>query len=76
MPLALELEVSEEKLIEAFYRLPSQQRVALLEKLQVMCQPELRCVPADRLKSLTGLVLLGGDARTDAEALYDDIGSD
>ena len=33
--------------------------------------PELHAVPAETLKSLTGLVALGGDALIDTEALYD-----
>jgi hypothetical protein len=32
---------------------------------------EPRIVSADRLRALTGIVSLGGDALADAEALYD-----
>ncbi len=70
--LSLELEVPEPKLIEAFRRLPPQQRVRLLEVLRALCEPELRTVPASRLHSLTGIVSLGGDALADTEAIYDE----
>jgi len=36
---------------------------------------ELRTAPATTLVGLTGLVQLGGDARVDVEALYDDDGN-
>ncbi len=35
---------------------------------------ELRAAPADTLRSLTGLVAVGGDAIAESESLYDDNG--
>ena len=72
--IALEVELPEAKLIEAFRRLPSRRRAELLDKLQALREPELRTVPANRLYALTGLVSLGGDALTDTEAIYDGSG--
>jgi hypothetical protein len=72
--ISLEVELPEEKLIEAFQRLPPKQRIELLKKLWLLAEPELRTVPANTLYALTGLVSLGGDALTDTEAVYDDHG--
>jgi len=69
--IPLEVEVSEVKLIEAFRHLPPRQRAELLDRLRVLCEPEVRTVPASRLYALTGLVSLGGDALADTEAIYD-----
>jgi len=35
---------------------------------------ELRLAPAETLRHLTGLVMLGGDALADSETIYDDNG--
>ena len=69
--ISFELEVPESKLIEAFRRLPPRQRAELLNRLQALCELELKTVPASRLHALTGLVSLGGDALADTEAIYD-----
>lgn len=70
--LTLELELTEQELLEAFRRLPPQRRMELIEKLETLRVPTLRTVPASRLYALTGLVSLGGDAMADTEAIYDD----
>lgn len=73
--LTLELELTDQELLEAFRRLPPQRRAELIDKLQVLRGPTLHTVPASRLDALTGLVSLGGDAVADTEAIYDDNGS-
>ncbi len=72
--ISLEVELPEEKLIEAFRRLPAKQRLELLKKLQALAERELRSVPANTLYALTGIVSLGGDALADTEVIYDDHG--
>jgi len=67
----IELEISESNLIQAFRRLSAQRRVELLNKLETLCEPELRPVPARRLRELTGVISLGGNALTDTEAIFD-----
>jgi hypothetical protein len=73
--IPFELELPEDKLVEAFRRLPPYQRVELLKKLQAAEGLQLVKVSASTLEPLTGVVSLGGDAVTDTEALYDDNGS-
>ena len=67
----LELELPETKLVEAFRRLPPQQRAELLRRLQSISETELRAVSSTRLYEMTGLVSFGGDALVDTEAIYD-----
>ncbi len=70
--ISVEVELSEAKLLEAFRRLRTPQRVNLLAQLRQLEKPELRTVPASRLDALTGLISLGGDALLDSERVYDD----
>ena len=69
--LSLEMEIPDSKLVEAFRRLPHQQRARLLARLRTLCDPDVRTAPASRLSALAGVVSLGGDALADTEAIYD-----
>jgi len=69
--ICLELELSDTKLMDAFRRLPPQQREELLRKLQSIRETKLRVVSSNRLNEITGLISLGGDALENAEAIYD-----
>jgi hypothetical protein len=60
-------------LIEAYTQKPPNQgkKEKTVSDTIARPSPEPRAVPADRLRALTGIVSLGGDALADAEALYD-----
>ena len=67
----VEVENERSDLIAAIRRLPAPSRAKLIDKLDTLREPEVRLVPAHRLRALTGVVALGGDALADTEALYD-----
>ncbi|OFZ19308.1 MAG: hypothetical protein A2Z20_04045 [Bdellovibrionales bacterium RBG_16_40_8] len=71
----LELKLPETKLIDAFRKLPKEQREELLRKLQSIGEKKLHIVPSTRLNAMTGVVSLGGDALEDTEALYNEDGN-
>jgi hypothetical protein len=73
--IPFEFELPEDKLVEAFRRLPPHRRIELLRKLQSTETLQIVGAPVSTLKALTGVVSLGGDAVADTEAMYDDNGS-
>lgn len=67
----ISMQIPEELLIDALMQLPYKKRLEIWRKVHEVTKIELRCLKAEKLDKITGLVSLGGDAVRDSEKVFD-----
>lgn len=71
MSTTITLELPDDVLLRALWRLPIRRRKELLRRLEEPVMPMAKGVQAAELDRLIGLIAIGGDALEDSERLYD-----